>query len=113
MKFVSDKDEYFNMFWQNFERVECLPVFSHFEITTLKPFSKVLVREEPGEKWKCAMLSHIEGVWSPTFHTESKEYAQCLPYDDRTRLMLNTTEGALLIHGDGKIDNWHLYNKGW
>lgn len=64
-----------------------------FDITTLKPFeSKVLVRTEK-RKWVTAFYSHYDkdsllhhcvvgGLW----------YKQCIPYNDETKHLLDTTD---------------------
>jgi hypothetical protein len=76
---VSEQDDY-----------ELLP--NKFDITTLKPFeSRVLVRTD-NRKWVAAFYSHYDkesrlhhcvvgGLW----------YEQCIPYNDETKHLLDTT----------------------
>jgi hypothetical protein len=59
-----------------------------FDITTLKPFDKILVRDIDDAMWIAAFFSHLRGE---RFYTVSTWYNQCIPYDGNQHL-LGTTD---------------------
>lgn len=66
-----------------------------FDPKTLKPFDKVLVRDDLRSKWCCGFFSHIVIfdnlckyiVWEVL-------YTMCIPYNDETKHLVGTTEEA-------------------
>ena len=64
-----------------------------FGLKTLSPYDMVLVRDDYGEEWLCAIFSHIkEGVYP--YNTASGCYSYCIPYNDKTKHLVGTTDGA-------------------
>lgn len=67
-----------------------------FDINTLKPFDKVLVRHNKDNKWCGSFFSHIDG----NFHSHcykyvtvaGKSYPMCIPYEGNERLRGTTDD---------------------
>ena len=70
-----------------------------FDITTLKPFDKVLVRNDDSCVWKCNLYSHYSNY---PYHYICMDtgYKQCIPYEDNEHL-LGTTKDC-----DEYYKNW-------
>lgn len=58
-----------------------------FDITTLKPFDKVLVRDSKKCLWSVNFYSSYN---KPYFKTISGLYCQCIPYNNNTKHLLGT-----------------------
>ena len=75
-----------------------------FDITTLKPFDKVLVRLNSDCEWYCTSFSHISKDDSTFCYkyvtTAGKSYSMMIPYEGNEHLR-------------GKIDNCVDYYKNW
>ena len=66
-----------------------------FDPKTLKPFDKVLVRNDFHEIWRCDFFSHrynYNGDYP--YITIVKGYTHCIPYNDDNKHLLGTTEEA-------------------
>lgn len=66
-----------------------------FDPKTLKPFDKVLVRDNQSIEWRCGIFSHIDdnAKYYPYF-TSSSDYKFCIPYNEDTKHLVGTTEEA-------------------
>lgn len=65
-----------------------------FDPKTLKPFDKVLVRNNNGE-WECAIFSHITNYGgSYQYDCCYMIYKYCIPYNNNTKHLVGTTEEA-------------------
>ena len=65
-----------------------------FDPMTLKPFDKVIVRNNNGE-WKCANFSHIKDYDSDyRYDCCYMIYRYCIPYNEETKHLVGTTEEA-------------------
>ena len=65
-----------------------------FDPMTLKPFDKVLVRDNNGE-WECAIFSRIKDYGSGyRYHCCYMIYRYCIPYNEDTKHLVGTTEEA-------------------
>ena len=64
-----------------------------FDLKTLSPYDRVLVRDDYGEEWLCAIFSHIKEGRYP-YNTASGCYSYCIPYNDKTKHLVGTTEEA-------------------
>ena len=62
-----------------------------FDPKTLKPFDKVLVRDDDKDKWFCDFFSHNIGAKDICI---SGGYNQCIPYNDDTKHLIGTTDEA-------------------
>ena len=68
-----------------------------FDPKTLKPFDKVLVRDNNLSCWRCAFYSHqreTEGSNSYRYVTTASSYIYCIPYNEDTKHLLGTSEEA-------------------
>ena len=66
-----------------------------FDITTLKPFDKVLVRFNDAFVWGISHFSHINNDFGIRFICENNaSYIQCVPYNDETKYLLGTAKYA-------------------
>ena len=63
-----------------------------FDIATLKPFDKVLVRDKNRQEWCISLFSHCNGL-EVYKHSciNGSGYAQCIPYNEDTKHLLGTT----------------------
>lgn len=77
--------------WYNKER---------FDIKTLKPFDKVLVRNWKAAKWRCdhfSYFTHFEEYGTSRYMAAasySTTYKFCVPYNDDTKHLVGTTDEA-------------------
>ena len=68
-----------------------------FDPNTLEPFDKVLVRDTEGELWRCAFYSHKREGEKNIYKYASTHYCAyrcCIPYNNETKHLINTTEEA-------------------
>ena len=66
-----------------------------FDPKTLQPFDKVLVRDDYDDVWCCGNFSHIRNQYKKyKYATISSFYKCCIPYNDETKHLLNTTDEA-------------------
>ena len=72
--------------WNKFK----MPV-EKFDYSTLKPFDKVLVRDDDDSFWKCNLLSHRSGyiVYCVGNHWG---WNQVIPYNDETKHLVGTDD---------------------
>ena len=64
-----------------------------FDSNTLKPFDKILVRDDESWEWKANFYSHkIEGAFP--FKCVSGAYIFCIPYNDETKHLVGTKDEA-------------------
>ena len=67
-----------------------------FDVNTLHPFDKVLVRDFLSDKWMTDFFEKIEEnneVYYNAVCTTS-HWVQCIPYNEKTKHLLNTTENC-------------------
>ena len=72
----------FTLLFDNQDAYELVP--NKFDITTLKPFDKVLVRDSNEYCWHATFYSHHTGTY---FYSTDGLYAQCVPYEDNKHLL--------------------------
>ena len=85
--------------WSKFERFWDKPKVEKFDPKTLKPFDKVLVRDEDCY-WTADLFSHIDdsiGRVCCSWYS----WKQCIPYNDETKHLVGTS------------DDCHEYYKWW
>ena len=63
-----------------------------FDPKTLKPFDKVLVRENFNEEWYCNVFSHRSSCGYA--HVDGCSYDYCIPYNDDTKHLAGTSKEA-------------------
>ena len=59
-----------------------------FDINSLKPFDRVLVRDIDGDYWKAAIFSHSNEYGRYKYICVSNTYNQCIPYNNDTEHLL-------------------------
>ena len=65
-----------------------------FDPKTLKPFDKILVRDEEYQLWRCNFFSYInKGITYPYIATNSG-YIFCIPYNEETKHLIGTNDEA-------------------
>ena len=74
------------------DNYELLP--NKFDITTLKPFDKVLVRDEDGQKWMCDIFSYYDdkNPRYPFWGVGRSNSKQCIPYKGNEHLLGTTND---------------------
>ena len=81
------------------DNYELIP--NKFDISTLKPFDKVLVRDYNGHHWRCALYERYDNTRDIMyFATIIGHYQQCIPFEGNEHL-LGTTNGC-----DDYYKNW-------
>ena len=66
-----------------------------FDPKTLKPFDRVLARDDDSDYWSCQLFSYIvEDEVECPYACVSNFYNQCIPYNDETKHLVGTTEEA-------------------
>ena len=75
--------------WSNFK-----PKKQKFDIKTLQPFDRVLVKCLNNSEWLCNIFSHIEPHSNFCFCANDTAYKIYIPYNDDTKHLVGTTEEA-------------------
>ena len=72
------------------------PKKSKFDPKTLKPFDKVLVRDEYKECWCCDFFSHTRRDPQAVYKcaTTKSYFRCCIPYNDETKHLVGTKDEA-------------------
>ena len=65
-----------------------------FDPRTLKPFDKVMVRDDNYQAWVCTIFSHQGENCGYPYNTASGAYFCCIPYNDDTKHLVGTTKEA-------------------
>lgn len=65
-----------------------------FDPKTLCPFDKILVRDSDECWWRCALYSHTRENQEYKYMTMQWGYKCCIPYNDDTKNLVGTTDGA-------------------
>ena len=76
--------------WSKFERFWDKPKVKRFDINTLQPFDKVLVRGQNGQYWRTEFFSHIDNCYLMAI-CGCGLWKQCIPYNEETKHLLGTT----------------------
>lgn len=71
-----------------------------FNINTLKPFDKVLVRDW-NRNWVAGFYSHYENYNGHCFIVNGNAWEQCIPYNNDTKHLVGTTDMP-----DDRYINW-------
>lgn len=75
--------------WSKFERFWDKPRVEKFDVNTLQPFDRVLIRNGDNLHWKADFFGYIAGQWVNCVGCGGIE---CLPYNEETKHLLGTTE---------------------
>lgn len=65
-----------------------------FDPKTLKPFDKVLVRDDASHTWRCNLFSNIIKDGSYPYKCVGNAYTYCISYNDDTKHLVGTTDEA-------------------
>lgn len=66
-----------------------------FDITTLKPFDKVLVRDFSNQKWTACLFSHIDNDAYHQFKTSTAlGWYHCIPFNEDTKHLVGRMDEA-------------------
>ena len=76
--------------WSKFERFWDKPKIERFDIKTLQPFDKVLVRDYPIDKWGCDFFSYIDNTMLFPIMGGGLMHKMCIPYNDDTKHLIGT-----------------------
>ena len=77
--------------WSKFERFWDKPKIERLNPKTLKPFDKVLVRDNINNPWICDHFSYINHA---DICITTVRYKYCIPYNDDTKHLIGTTKDA-------------------
>ena len=73
--------------WSKFERFWDKPKVEKFDVNTLHPFDKVLVRNYNNLIWEPDFFGYIKGDWVWSLQNA---YNQCIPYNEETKHLCGT-----------------------
>ena len=77
--------------WSKFERFWDKPKVEKFDPKTLKPFEKVLVRDNDSY-WTADLFSHIDVGINGGICCSCFRWRQCIPYNEETKHLVGTKE---------------------
>ena len=67
--------------------------FKKFDIKSLKPFDKVLTRDNDNNEWGCEFYSHYRtNIPHYKYACSSGSYHQCIPYNEETKHLVGTNK---------------------
>lgn len=82
----NNKTDNYHIDFVNQDYWELVP--NKFDITTLKPFDKVLVRDENFQKWNISFFSYYDEKQTYKYHCiNDGMYLQCIPYKGNEHLL--------------------------
>ena len=87
--------------WSKFERFWDKPKVEKFDVNTLQPFDKILVRDAGNIEWCCGLFSHFDSSREFPVSTTELCYKWCIPYNEETKHLI------------GKKDDCPEYYKWW
>lgn len=76
--------------WSKFERFWDKPKIEKFDLKTLQPFDKVLVRNDSLGSWRCDLLSHFNKFSGDPLFISAQYWRECIPYNEDTKYLLGT-----------------------
>lgn len=77
--------------WSKFVRFWDKPKVEKFNVNTLQPFDKVLVRGRNGQYWRTEFFSHIDNCYLMAI-CGCGLWKQCIPYNEDTKHLVGTKE---------------------
>ena len=79
--------------WNKFERFWDKPKVEKFDVNTLQPFDKVLVRDDDYYYWTADLFSHIDDcINGKEACCSCFRWRQCIPYNEETKHLVGTKE---------------------
>ena len=80
--------------WSKFVRFWDKPKIKKFDVHTLQPFDKVLVRDGISSEWTCTLFSHIINNLPFPIYCSGGYFRYCIPYNDDTKHLIGTKENC-------------------
>ena len=77
--------------WSKFERFWDKSKVERFDVNTLQPFDKVLVRDDDCY-WTADLFSHIDDEINDRICCSCFRWKQCIPYNEETKHLVGTKE---------------------
>ena len=77
--------------WSKFERFWDKSKVERFDVNTLQPFDKVLVRDDDCY-WTADLFSHIDDGINGGICCSCFRWKQCIPYNEETKHLVGTKE---------------------
>ena len=74
------------------DKKEAVRIEPKFDISTLQPFDKVLVRDGNSIKWHCNLFDRLDETSYYLFVCVGGMFHQCVPYNDETKHLVDTSE---------------------
>ena len=74
--------------WSKFERFWDKPKVEKFDVNTLQPFDRILVRFSGNLNWQIGLFGYKYGR---CIYSNGTVYYQCIPYNDETKHLLGTS----------------------
>ena len=78
--------------WSKFERFWDKPKVEKFDVNTLQPFDKVLVRYAGNPRWECGLFSSRDLNNDFQFKCVGCMYEMCIPYNEETKHLVGKKE---------------------
>ena len=73
--------------WAKFERFWDKPKVEKFDVNTLQPFDRILVRFDSNLNWQIGLFGY---KYEKLIHSNGTVYYQCIPYNEVTKHLLGT-----------------------
>ena len=80
--------------WSKFIRFWDKPKVKKFDVHTLQPFDKVLVRDGVLSEWTCTLFSHIINDVPFPIYCSGGYFRYCIPYNEDTKHLVGTKENC-------------------
>ena len=78
--------------WSKFERFWTKPKVDRFDVNTLQPFDKVLVRDYSANKWGADFFLTQREERDYVYCILNSAWKYCIPYNEATKHLIGTTE---------------------
>ena len=78
--------------WSKFIRFWDKPKVQKFDVHTLQPFDRVLVRDGILSEWTCTLFSHIINDVPFPIYCSGGYFRYCIPYNEDTKHLVGTRE---------------------
>ena len=80
--------------WSKFERFWDKPKVEKFDVNTLQPFDKVLVKDGHLSEWTCTFFSHMANDVPFPVYCSGGCFKVCIPYNNETKHLVGTNKEA-------------------
>ena len=77
--------------WSKFERFWDKPKVEKFDVNTLQPFDRVLVRFSDNLNWQIGLFGY---KYEKLIYSNGTVYYRCVPYNDETKHLLGTIKNC-------------------